>query len=111
MKIWIYTLLMTLCYSANSQWYPDRHSTSVKDTWLSCTTSANPNPARATSHWIRYDLGAIYTLSTSKFWNYNAPDNLNRGHTTSRHRLFNGRNYLAGFRYRNLPEGKCFRIL
>jgi PA14 domain len=39
--------------------------------WLSCSISPNPNPARDTSHWIKYDLGEKHRLLTSHIWNYN----------------------------------------
>ncbi|MBK9735484.1 MAG: T9SS type A sorting domain-containing protein [Saprospiraceae bacterium] len=58
---------------------PDRHSTNVYDSWVSCQLSANPNPLRGPSHWIKYDLGSLYSLGKSKMWNYNHPNNLNRG--------------------------------
>jgi len=60
-----------------SQAYPDRHSTSLSDGWLSCQTSANPNPLRGSSHWILYNLGDTYALTTSKIWNFNTPERIN----------------------------------
>lgn len=71
--ICLYTLL------GFAQQYPDRHSTSKTDAWLSCNTSPNPNPDRGDSHWIQYDLGSAYVLSTVSLWNYNDPLNLNNG--------------------------------
>jgi hypothetical protein len=58
---------------------PDRHNTSWTDTWVSCTTSLSPNILRGESHWFMMDLGYNYTLGQSKLWNYNAPENLDRG--------------------------------
>lgn len=58
---------------------PDRHSTVSRDSWISCTTSANPNAERGNSHWLMFDFGIKYKLGESKFWNYNHPDNLNYG--------------------------------
>lgn len=62
-----------------SQAYPfaDRHSTSITDQWLSCSPSLNPNPVRGTGHWLRIDLGDIYALQSSKFWNFNTPERIN----------------------------------
>ena len=60
-----------------SQAYPDRHSTNLSDGWLSCQTSANPNPLRGNSHWIMYNLGDTYALTTSKIWNFNTPARVN----------------------------------
>ena len=43
------------------------------DAWLSCSPlSDSPNLARNGQHWIQYDFGQLYNLSTSHFWNYNA---------------------------------------
>lgn len=55
------------------------HSTNSNDGWLSCTTDINPNPARGTTHWILYDLGAVYELTTTYFWNYNVFGQTDRG--------------------------------
>ena len=60
-----------------TQAFPDRHSTSLNDGWLSCTASANPNPTRGTSHWIMYNLGDTYALTTSTVWNFNTPERIN----------------------------------
>lgn len=60
-----------------SQAYPDRHSTNLSDGWLSCQTSVNPNPLRGNGHWIMYNLGDTYALTTSKIWNFNTPERIN----------------------------------
>ncbi len=57
--------------------YPDRHSTNLKDGWLSCETSANPNAVRGKSHWILYDFGNTYKLFNSTVWNFNTPLRVN----------------------------------
>ena len=75
-------LHIILCLSAMhsyAQQFPDRHSTSFTDAWLSCTISANPNTDRGESHWIRYDLGETYVLGAFTLWNYNDPNNLDNG--------------------------------
>mgnify|MGYP001279789648 CR=1 FL=1 len=81
MKYALYCLFLLLSINVCSQniWFENRHSTDANDAWHSCTPSANPNSARGSSHWIMYDLGYIYTLTTSRIWNYNAPNHLNRG--------------------------------
>jgi hypothetical protein len=56
---------------------PDRHTTSMTDGWLSCTTSVNPNPARSISHWVMIDLGDTYALQNSTIWNFNTPARVN----------------------------------
>ena len=63
----------------NAQCFPDRHSTTWYDAWVSCETSANPNSAHGDSHWIQYDLGFVYDLYQSTIWNINEPESLNNG--------------------------------
>lgn len=65
--------------SVNAQCYPDRHSTSVYDSWISSEKKSNPNTSREASHWIMYDLGSTYFLGQSYFWNLNDPDRLGQG--------------------------------
>ncbi len=72
--IFIFGALMPLVYS---QAYPDRHTTNLEDGWLSCQTSVNPNPVRGNGHWIMYNLGDSYALTTSKIWNFNTPQRIN----------------------------------
>lgn len=47
--------------------------------WLSCQASASPNPARSNVHWISYDLGQEYKLTTSQVWNYNVANEVSKG--------------------------------
>ena len=75
-----------LCFSIEllnlqgfSQAYPDRHSTSFKDAWLSCEETVSPNIKRSASHWIMYDFGDQYTLQGSTIWNYNVPNETLKG--------------------------------
>ena len=56
-----------------------KYSTNEKDSWLSCQTSINPNLNRGSSHWLQYDLGYIYELRGSHFWNYNVTNHTGRG--------------------------------
>lgn len=63
----------------NGQCFPDRHNTSWYNSWTSCETAPNPNPIRGNSHWLHYDLGHDYVLSTSQIWNSNQPDSLSNG--------------------------------
>ena len=42
-----------------------------ENTWESCELSQSPNPNRGQGHWIMYDLGKQYTLSTTRIWNSN----------------------------------------
>ncbi len=76
------TALLFFTWSINNitaQCFPDRHSTNHDAGWLSCTTSANPNIARGSGHWIMYDLTFPYSLTELHLWNYNHPQFLNRG--------------------------------
>jgi hypothetical protein len=75
-----YHILLIFFFTNNvlfSQAFPDRHSTNLEDCWLSCQTSANPNPARSQSHWIMYNLGDTYSLNKSTIWNLNVPERIN----------------------------------
>lgn len=63
----------------SGQAYPDRHSTSFTDAWVSCEASESPNIKRDPGHWIMYDFGTQYSLHESKIWNFNVPDTTVRG--------------------------------
>ena len=63
----------------NAQCLTDGHSNVWQDSWTSCSLSANPNSARAASHWIQYDFGEPYFLSTSHIWNANQLGETDRG--------------------------------
>ena len=55
------------------------HSVNINDSWASCTVSTNPNPARGNTHWLMYDLGYVYSLGSTKFWNYNLAEETDKG--------------------------------
>jgi hypothetical protein len=55
------------------------HSTNWEDAWLSCEISENPNAERGESHWIMYDMGDVYSLWSTKIWNYNVVEETGRG--------------------------------
>ncbi len=76
---YISIILIIAVQTANAQCYPDRHSTSWFDGWISCEASANPNPIYGDSHWILYDLGYNYVLKETKFWNANELSHLDYG--------------------------------
>jgi hypothetical protein len=59
--------------------YADRHSQVISDTWISNVKTLSPNIARGSSHWIRYELGGIFTLGKMKIWNINNVDKLTSG--------------------------------
>lgn len=79
MKKTFFILFGFISFYVSGQCLPDRHSTNWFDGWVSCESSVNPNPIRGTSHWILYDLGYVYTLGESTFWNTNDPAHLNNG--------------------------------
>ncbi len=56
-----------------------KHSTNKNDSWISCTVSDNPNILRGNSHWVMYDLGFIYNLGSTHFWNYNVINEVENG--------------------------------
>jgi len=41
------------------------------ESWVSCTTSQNPNPARGNSHWILYEFHEFQYITSSHIWNAN----------------------------------------
>lgn len=80
MKSYIIILLCLVSWQTISgQAFPDRHSTSWNEAWISCETSESPNVKRDPGHWIMYDLGDQYALHESIFWNNNVPGETDRG--------------------------------
>lgn len=77
--ILIVFLLVGTCATIYGQAYPDRHTTSLRDSWISCDEAPNPNITRGEGHWIMYDLKTTYALTKSKFWNCNNPEYLDAG--------------------------------
>ena len=75
--------LLLICLFTNNfiigQCDSEAYSTNAKDSWLSCQTSSNPNTNRANSHWLQYDLGYIYGLGETTFWNYNVANQTGLG--------------------------------
>ncbi len=41
------------------------------ESWVSCTTSTNPNPIHGNTHWILYDFHEPQYITTSHIWNAN----------------------------------------
>ncbi|MCB0655092.1 MAG: T9SS type A sorting domain-containing protein [Saprospiraceae bacterium] len=72
-------LMALFTAKASAQCYPDRHSTTWFDGWISCDMAANPNSVRGPSHWILYDFGEPHMLFNSHFWNLNDPAHLDWG--------------------------------
>jgi len=79
-KIYLLAIMISIgCSDLFSQAYPDRHSTSWTDAWVSCEETESPNIKRDPGHWIMYDFGDQYSLHGSTIWNFNVPDTTNRG--------------------------------
>ena len=72
-------IILFIWLPAFSQCYSNRHSTTWYDGWISCMASQSPNPARGVSHWIMYNFGEPYCITTSTLWNVNDPSSLNNG--------------------------------
>lgn len=62
-----------------AQCFEDRHSTNIHESWLSCQASENPNPSKAISHWLMFDLGQVTQLYKTSFWNLNYPTRTDNG--------------------------------
>ena len=72
----IYYLLLITCIGIelSGQCYPDRHNTSIEDSWISCTRKVSPNANRASSHWILYEFTTAQTIESIRLWNSNLPE-------------------------------------
>jgi hypothetical protein len=58
----------------------DNLNPSLDASWVSCSTSPNPNTNRGTgNHWIKYDFDDIHKFSNTRVWNYNVTGQTNRG--------------------------------
>jgi len=57
----------------------DQHFNNQLDSWQSCETSPNPNPAHSDGHWVQFDLNDQYILHTSHIWNYNVENQTGKG--------------------------------
>ena len=60
-------------------------TTQSEASWVSCTSSLNPNPNPARSanvHWLMYDFNDRYKFTTSRIWNYNVENQTDKGFKT-----------------------------
>ena len=69
--------ILSISLSLFGQCFPERHSTNWFDAWVSCETSISPNSSK--SHWIMYELDALYKIDKFKIWNINDPSHLEWG--------------------------------
>ncbi|MEL6831616.1 MAG: T9SS type A sorting domain-containing protein [Bacteroidota bacterium] len=70
-KILVFLSLLSFYSASGQDCFLAGHSTNENDSWLSCEEAPGPNPNRGTSHWVMYDLGYVYSLGSTHFWNYN----------------------------------------
>lgn len=61
-QITITAQLSSQCTDSGNEW---------AKSWVSCETSANPNPARGTGHWILYEFDESHYIDSSYVWNAN----------------------------------------
>lgn len=66
-----FTILMA---EMSAQCYPDRHNTTIDDSWISCALKTSPNPDRPNSHWILYEFDTPKSIESIQLWNSNLPD-------------------------------------
>lgn len=52
------------------------------ESWVSCLTTACPNPVRGDVHWIQYDLGGLYQITDATLWNLNRAGESGQGAKT-----------------------------
>ena len=69
--------ILSISLSLFGQCFPERHSTNWFDAWVSCETSISPNSSK--SHWIMYELDALFKIDKFKIWNINDPSHLEWG--------------------------------
>ncbi len=68
----LYTIILSLTIGvlfANAQCVDNGNY--WNESWVSCSTSTNPNPARGVSHWILYEFHENQSIDTSYVWNAN----------------------------------------
>ena len=69
-----YLLFFTiLSVEMGAQCYPDRHNTTIDDSWVSCALKTSPNVARPNSHWILYEFDSPKEINGIQLWNSNLP--------------------------------------
>lgn len=76
-KSTITIFILSISLNLFGQCFPERHSTNWFDAWVSCETSISPNSSK--SHWIMYELDALYKIDKFKIWNINDPSHLDWG--------------------------------
>jgi hypothetical protein len=80
-KSYIYFFLIGCLFPLNvsAQIQCDNEGNVWDKSWVSCSKTANPNPARANSHWLLFEFDIAESISTTKLWNANRPGESTRG--------------------------------
>lgn len=78
-NILLVLLTFLLVNTAQAQCNESTHSNNPSDNWESCTSKVSPNSTRGDSHWIQYDLGYIYPITSTYIWNYNVFEQTDKG--------------------------------
>lgn len=79
MRLFLYYIILMVvlpCVQGAAQ-SSDWHTTNLSEAWHSCLPAPNPNGSRNGGHWIYYDFGQVYRLTTTHFWNLNVPERVN----------------------------------
>jgi hypothetical protein len=78
-RVFLLLLALGTLTAAQAQCGDTTHSATATDSWVSCQPSPNPHGLRGSSHWIQYDFGYLYTLTSSHVWNANLSSHTDRG--------------------------------
>ena len=69
LKYFVCSFCLLFQQVANAQCIEDRNV--WDDSWISCSMTINPNPARPTSHWMLFEFNQAESISNSIIWNAN----------------------------------------
>lgn len=78
-NILIGIFLFGVTFGIQAQCLTDAHSNHANDSWQSCQSSVHPVTGEMGYHWLQYDFGALYAITTSTVWNYNVSGETNKG--------------------------------
>lgn len=73
-RIYYLLILSIIGVEMSAQCYPDRHNTTIDDSWISCALKTSPNPIRPNSHWIMYEFDSPQSIEGIQLWNSNLPE-------------------------------------
>ncbi len=72
-------LVLLLSVYLQAQCTTDEHSNTITDSWQSCQSSVHPVTGEEGFHWLQYDFGQVYALTSSHVWNYNVAGETGKG--------------------------------